>query len=196
MTTSLALITVIIILFIVVLILLKIIYSLNKKIKYGSEENMWYKLAVTDDLTGIYNRNAYNLYIEETKADSKKESGWIILFDVDDFKVINDTKGHLAGDLVLENVAKSLMEIFSSSQYRVFRIGGDEFLVLAENVSETEIIENLILVKKHFGTNGEINLSKGYSEIKDSTEKAFKYADEMLYADKLSKERRMHSAAF
>ena len=173
-----------------------IIYSLNKKNKYVDEANMWHKLAVTDDLTGIYNRNAYNLYIEEYKSNTKIESRWILLFDVDDFKLINDTKGHLAGDLVLKNVAKLLLEIFSSCQYKVFRIGGDEFLVLAENVSETEIIENLILVKKHFGTNGEINLSKGYSEIKDSTEKAFKYADEMLYADKLSKERRMHSAAF
>ena len=171
-----------------------IIYSLNKKNKYVDEANMWHKLAVTDDLTGIYNRNAYNLYVEGNKANTKKESRWIILFDVDDFKIINDTKGHLAGDLVLKNVAKLLLEIFSSCQYRVFRIGGDEFLVLAENVSEDEIVERLILVKRRFERNGEINLSKGYSLIKDSPEKAFRYADEMLYADKLSKKRRNCSA--
>ena len=171
-----------------------IIYSLNKKNKYVDEANMWYKLAVTDDLTGIYNRNAYNLYVEENKANTKKESRWIILFDVDDFKIINDTKGHLAGDLVLKNVAKLLLEIFSSCQYRVFRIGGDEFLVLAENVSEDEIIEHLTLVKRRFEMNGGINLSKGYSLIKDTPEKAFRYADEMLYADKLSKKRRNCSA--
>ena len=174
--------------------LLTIIYFLNKKNKYVDEANMWHKLAVTDDLTGIYNRNAYNLYLEEYKANTKKEFRWIILFDVDDFKIINDTKGHLAGDLVLKNVAKLLLEIFSSCQYRVFRIGGDEFLVLAENVSEDEIVEHLILVKRRFEKNGEINLSKGYSLIKDTPEKAFRYADEMLYADKLSKKRRNCSA--
>ena len=174
--------------------LLTIIYSLNKKNKYVDEANMWHKLAVTDDLTGIYNRNAYNLYVEENKANTKKESRWIILFDVDDFKIINDTKGHLAGDVVLKEVAKLLLENFSSSQYRVFRIGGDEFLVLAEAVSEDEIIESLIMLKNSLELNNEISLSKGYSLIKDSPEKAFRYADEMLYADKLSKKRRNCSA--
>ena len=63
-----------------------------------------------------------------------------------------------------------------------------------KNVSENEIIEHLILVKRRFERNGEINLSKGYSLIKDTPEKAFRYADEMLYADKLSKKRRNCSA--
>ena len=186
--------TIILILLIIILVLSEVIYSLSKKNKYADEANMWHILAVTDDLTGIYNRNAYNLYVENNKANTKKETRWIILFDVDDFKIINDTKGHLAGDLVLKNVAKLLLEIFSSCQYRVFRIGGDEFLVLAENVSEDEIIENLILIKTRFERNGEISLSKGYSLIKDSPEKAFRYADEMLYADKLSKKMRSCSA--
>ena len=185
MSTSLVLTTIIIILLIVLILLLAVNYSLNKKSKYVDEANMWHKLAVTDDLTGIYNRTAYNLYIEENKI--KRQYRWIILFDVDDFKIINDTKGHLAGDVVLKNVAKLLLEIFSSCQYKVFRIGGDEFLVLAENVSEEEIIERLILVRRRLECNGEINLSKGYSLIKDTPEKAFRYADEMLYADKLSK---------
>ena len=194
MTTSLVLTTIIIILLIVILMLLTIIYSLNKKNKYVDEANMWHKLAVTDDLTGIYNRNAYNLYVEENKANTKKESRWIILFDVDDFKMINDTQGHLAGDETLRQIAKILLEIFPEPQYEVFRIGGDEFSVLSKNVSEDEIIEHLILVKRRFERNGEINLSKGYSLIKDSPEKAFRYADEMLYADKLSKKRRNCSA--
>lgn len=170
------------------------IRALNKKIKYVDEANMWYKLAVTDDLTGIYNRNAYNLYIKESKTDANQESRVIILFDIDDFKIINDTKGHLAGDAVLKDVAKLLSEVFSSSQYRVFRIGGDEFLVLAEGVFEYEIIERLIMLKRHLELHGNINLSKGYSLIKNTPEEAFKYADEMLYVDKLSKKLRNCSA--
>ena len=191
MTNLLVLATIVIILlFIVILMLLTIIWFIHKKIKYVDEANMWHKLAVTDDLTGVYNRNAYNLYIEGNKVKTKNATRWIILFDIDDFKIINDTKGHLEGDLVLKNVAELLLGVFSSGQYRVFRIGGDEFLVLAENVSEDEIIENLILVKRRCEKNGKIDLSKGYSLIKDTPKKAFKYADEMLYVDKLSKKKR------
>lgn len=195
MNTLLAMTTIITVLLIVIMIkLLLKIRIINKKIKYVDEANMWHKLAITDDLTGIYNRNAYNLYVNKTEIDIQKESRWIILFDVDDFKTINDTEGHLAGDVVLKNVAKILLEVFSDFQYKVFRIGGDEFLVLAEGVSENEIIEQLLALKKRLETDGNISLSKGYSIIKNNSEKAFKYADEMLYADKLSKKLRNSSS--
>ena len=196
MTALLVLTTIITIL--LILIILKLLFKirvLSKKIKYVDEANMWHKLAITDDLTGIYNRNAYNLYVNETIINIKQKSRWIILFDVDDFKIINDTKGHLAGDLVLMYVAKILSEVFSTFQYRVFRMGGDEFSILAEGVSENEIIEHLISLKKRLETDGNISLSKGYSMIKDNSEEAFKYADEMLYADKLSKKSRNNSAS-
>lgn len=188
MTALLVLTTSIIILLIVIIIKLFLkIKVLTKKIKYVDDANMWHKLAVTDDLTGIYNRNAYILYVDKIKIDKKNKSRWLLLFDIDDFKITNDTKGHLAGDTVLKDVAKILSEIFSDFQYRIFRMGGDEFSVLAEGVSEDEIIERLIALKKRLELDGNISLSKGYSMINSNSEKAYKYADEMLYADKLSK---------
>jgi diguanylate cyclase (GGDEF)-like protein len=101
--------------------------------------------------------------------------------------MINDTKGHLAGDEVLKKVSKILLEVFSEPEYRVFRIGGDEFSVISDHVFENEIIENLIVLKERLENSEGIRLSKGYSMVKDNPKKAFKYADEMLYADKLSK---------
>lgn len=191
---ALLVLTTIVIIFLVAIILklLLKIRILNKENKYADEVNKWYKLAVTDDLTGIYNRNAYNLYINNNGISVKQNSRIVILFDVDDFKIINDTKGHLAGDTVLKNVAKILKEVFSASYYSVFRIGGDEFLVLAEDASESEIIERMLALKNRLDTDGNISLSKGYSIIKDNAEEAFKYADDMLYADKLSKKQRTH----
>ena len=181
---------------ILIVIMLKLVLkirALTKKLKYVDEANMWHKLAVTDDLTGIYNRNAYNLYINKNSVDIKANPRGVILFDVDDFKKINDTQGHLAGDAVLKNVAKTLSEVFSTPQYKVFRIGGDEFSVLTEGVAEVEIIEQLIALKSRLDTDGNISLSKGYSIIGNNSEEAFKYADDMLYADKLSKKLRSSS---
>lgn len=180
---SILVFTIVLIIALFIFIILKLISKIRIITK---EADMWHRLAVTDDLTGIYNRNAYNSYINKIK-DIKNKQKWVILFDVDDFKMINDIKGHLAGDSVLKNVAKILAEVFSDRQYAVFRIGGDEFSVLADGVSERRVIERLLALNKALEEYGDIRLSKGYSIIKDSREEAFKYADEMLYADKRSK---------
>lgn len=188
MRTALGLTTVIaIVLIVIILKLLLKIRVLTKKIQYVDEANMWHRLAITDDLTGVYNRNAYNLYTDKNKIDLKHKSRGVLLFDVDDFKITNDTQGHLAGDAVLKNVAKILTEVFPSPEYSVFRIGGDEFAVLSEGISEKEIIRRLLVLKNRLNKDGDISLSKGYSMMKDNPQKAFKYADDMLYADKLSK---------
>ena len=162
---------------------------LRKKLKYVDEANMWHRLAITDDLTGLYNRNAYNNKIIKMNEDSTKKSYGIILFDVDNFKTINDTKGHLIGDKVLQNIAKTLREVFNSSEFEIFRIGGDEFSVITENILETEIIKKLLLLKKYIEKQ-EIGLSKGYSLVESDVYEAFKYADDMLYSDKLAKNAR------
>ena len=188
MRTLLAFIVIIVVcLIIIILRLLSKIRILTEKIKYVDEANMWHELAVKDDLTGVYNRNAYNLYINEIFKDTKNELRGIIVFDIDNFKTINDTKGHLEGDKVLKYVSKNISEVFFDTQHRVFRIGGDEFSVLTEGISENEIIKRLIVLKERLETDKGIILSKGYSIIKDDLEKAFKYADEMLYADKQAK---------
>ena len=170
----------------IVLILLLKLFILSKKIKYVDEANMWHKLALTDDLTGIYNRNAYNLTLDKNKRSIKKRITGIILFDIDDFKIINDTKGHMAGDIVLKRVARVLLDVFPEPEYRVFRIGGDEFSVLSESASEEEIIRCLIALKNNLSFEN-ISLSKGYSMVKDNIEESFKCADDMLYADKESR---------
>ena len=112
-----------------------------------------------------------------------------MLFDVDDFKMVNDTYGHTVGDVVLKKVAEALLVVFPKPCCRVFRIGGDEFAVLSEDVTEKEIIRRLMFLRKKLDDMN-ISLSKGYSIIKDNPEKSFRYADEMLYADKLSKKGR------
>ena len=160
-------------------------WSQSKTLDERNRNKVWHTMAITDSLTGIQNRNAYNQYI--SNLDIKKEKYGVLLFDIDDFKKINDTKGHLSGDAVLKSVAKILDSLFSSPEYTVYRIGGDEFAVISKNQTEKQIIEKMIDLKNILKKEGNIRLSSGYSMINKSVRTAFKYADEMLYADKASK---------
>lgn len=162
-------------------------YKLVFRLRKNSEAEIWHTMAFTDDLTGLQNRAAYNKQIIKIEEESKDGQYCIILFDIDHFKEINDTKGHLAGDDVLKFVAKMLLGIFREPVYNVYRIGGDEFAVIGKNTTETQLIQALILVECESKIYDGLRLSKGYSFVCEQVETAFAIADEMLYADKLSK---------
>jgi diguanylate cyclase (GGDEF)-like protein len=80
--------------------------------------------AMHDHLTGLLNRRAFMSVLQ--RASEGKDSGAVCIFDVDDFKDVNDTYGHLAGDDVLVNVAR-IIEASVRSTDAVARLGGDEF---------------------------------------------------------------------
>ncbi len=90
-----------------------------------------HRLAVTDPLTGAYNRRYFFHLAEQILRRSKDKPARItmLLYDIDNFKTYNDTYGHAAGDEVLKEVA-ALMKRTTRSQDIVARIGGDEFAVL------------------------------------------------------------------
>ena len=104
-----------------------------------------------------------------------------------DIKTINDTKGHIAGDSVLQSVAKTLSSIFSSKEYNVYRIGGDEFAVIAKNITREQLTDSLFKFREVFGHGSKIKVSMGYSLIQKSVRLSFANADEMLYAVKTLK---------
>lgn len=110
-------------------------YSVYK----NSIERLNFK-ASHDNLTGAYNRAGYDLLL--TGIDVK--STYMILFDVDNFKTINDTYGHETGDKVLMKLVAVLKSNFRSDDY-VCRIGGDEFVVFMVHASEMQ--QNLIKAK-------------------------------------------------
>lgn len=89
-------------------------------------------LANTDSLTGLWNRRWARITIEQAiaKLEESHEVFSVALIDVNDFKKINDIRGHLVGDQVLTKIAYTLLE-FSSENVMFFRLGGDEFLIVA-----------------------------------------------------------------
>jgi diguanylate cyclase (GGDEF)-like protein/PAS domain S-box-containing protein len=99
-------------------------------------------LAFHDPLTGVANRL---LFQERVKAAAARaaESGTmvgVLFMDLDDFKIVNDTMGHQAGDQLLVSVAKRLVEVLQSDDGAA-RLGGDEFAALIENVADPAEIE-------------------------------------------------------
>lgn len=96
-------------------------------------------LALTDDLTSLYNRRAfYALANQQLKVARRKGNGLLLFFaDVDHLKNINDTFGHLEGDLALVRAADALEQTFRDSDI-LARLSGDEFAVLALEASSQD----------------------------------------------------------
>lgn len=155
-------------------------------------------LATKDLLTGLYNRNYFDIVISKEAEKIKRHGGRlaIVLIDVDRFKYINDTYGHLHGDGVLRECASMLNNAVRSSDTLV-RLGGDEFLIVMQGADCSEkapLIERIDLqVSKwngKYASNGyELSFSIGCSVLekgKDITE-AIQEADSLMYKHKLEK---------
>lgn len=95
-------------------------------------QNEMYK-ATHDNLTQVYNRSGYELLLSSIRMDT----AYMLLFDVDYFKKVNDTYGHETGDRILQKVIDSVTSVFRSEDY-VCRIGGDEFVVFMVSVNEEQ----------------------------------------------------------
>jgi len=104
-------------------------------------------LSLTDELTGLYNRRGFTLLAEQEMKLARRQKRSMLLFfgDVDDLKVINDTHGHVQGDLALKEVSAILKETFREADI-LARIGGDEFVVLAVDASmeNADVLTNRI----------------------------------------------------
>jgi diguanylate cyclase (GGDEF)-like protein len=101
------------------------------------------ELALMDELTRVGNRRYANISLI-TKIDEFRRYGWtfgIILFDIDDFKSINDVYGHQAGDEVLQTIAKTISRVVRSHNSFFFRWGGDEFLIIVSNVNSFQLFD-------------------------------------------------------
>jgi diguanylate cyclase (GGDEF)-like protein len=93
-------------------------------------------LSLTDALTGLYNRRHFDSTVEREFLRSKRYGGDLTLaiIDIDFFKKINDTYGHLCGDYVLKEVAYMIQDNFRKTDI-VFRYGGEEFVVILTETS-------------------------------------------------------------
>ena len=109
-----------------------------EKIKLFQETQ---RLALTDGLTGLYNvRFFYDMLNKEIARSRRYHTLFsLILFDIDDFKIINDTHGHQAGDDVLRSVASTLKTVSRETDI-VVRYGGEEFILMLPSTPKHEAL--------------------------------------------------------
>ncbi len=107
-------------------------------------ESMVRKLALTDPLTGLSNRNLFNRRLKDALCAAQRLDSQVavMLLDLNDFKSINDNFGHLVGDALLIEVAKHLERSVRAVD-TVARLGGDEFAIIVTNIENVQLVETV-----------------------------------------------------
>lgn len=120
-------------------------------------------MAFHDQLTGLYNRRALleDLNIEIKKATTTKMDFALLTIDIDRFKYINDTFGHIVGDQILIKVAERLLE-FNKENCHVYRQGGDEFNILLSHTTRQETSKFAQSILARFATSFYLNSQEYY----------------------------------
>ncbi|MCR5145477.1 MAG: GGDEF domain-containing protein [Lachnospiraceae bacterium] len=107
--------------------------EMHMYMELGKRADKYKKLAHRDLLTGVGNRLAYTSFVENKKFNEQEYA--LFMFDLNDLKETNDNLGHEKGDLYIKAAAEIIIEAFDESNL-VYRIGGDEFMVLARTTVE------------------------------------------------------------
>ncbi len=160
-------------------------YQTAKKLEY---------ISTYDTLTDIYNRNILDFIIDKDTLLFSKDLGeniYLLLFDIDFFKQVNDTYGHTAGDQILKNVVTNIKRVLIEPNYFI-RWGGEEFVIIIPDCTEekaqniAERIRNTI----ENSTNGichvTISIGVTHCDLNDTYITSVNKADNALYIAKRS----------
>jgi len=161
--------------------------------------NLMKENSLTDQMTGLYNRRYLEEILDKIAASTIREKSLlgILMVDIDYFKKVNDTYGHDAGDAVLKELAKTMINSVRESDF-VVRFGGEEFIIVLQNVkTEEEILKVAETIRETFANtkisvNGKTltkTISIGVSVFPTHTNKiweAIKCSDLALYEAKNS----------
>lgn len=158
------------------------------------------EISITDDLTGLYNRRFFNTIIDRELKRAQRNSKMLTfaMMDVDHFKQYNDHYGHQQGDVVLTTIGETLNRLLGRGGDFCFRLGGEEFGILFNSLSQEEglffaeqvrlAIEELAIEHQWSEVAPVLTLSMGLLSIAPGLEvtvdEMYKQADEALYAAK------------
>lgn len=152
-------------------------------------------LAYRDALTGLRNRRCFSERLNEELCRLKRDPTRalsVICLDVNDFKRLNDTGGHAAGDAALLSIARGLESLVRSEDL-VCRLGGDEFVVLLPDTDGEQALRVVARIRSYAPTLSEVGLGERALAVGlaswlygDGEASLLSRADEEMYADKRS----------
>ncbi len=162
---------------------------LNEKLKLTSK---------TDWLIGTKNRNAFLDTMESTNLEDYEDLAFIVM-DLDNLKITNDLFGHEAGNEILKKVPILVEKTFKDINFDLFRVGGDEFIIICKNVCEEKIkskIDSLYIETSSYNKNNRLQLlfSIGCAmknNLATSIKDLYIYADVAMYNSKNSGKNRL-----
>lgn len=179
-----------------VLFLAMVIFmSIMDKIRSKAKNENLLKLAQRDQLTGLYNKVTTENMIKEFMETHSDIQSLLFVLDIDNFKKINDTRGHAFGDEVLRSIGQQVRVLFRSSDI-LGRVGGDEFIIFLKGVKEEEYIRREAKKVEYFFQN--FQAGEGYVKYSATAsigcavfprdaadfESLYKCADKALYTAK------------
>ena len=156
------------------------------------------RLVVCDTLTPLFNRRHFMEELDRWCWRAHRYGGdyGLLFIDVDNLKAVNDSHGHMAGDVLLTSIAKALLSAVRRSDL-IARVGGDEFAILLDNIPETElpgkaerITRNVSkLAIEHKGMKLVPSISTGHTAIEPGVKPSelLLRADRSMYAAKQAK---------
>lgn len=156
-----------------------------------SQRNVFENLANKDHLTNLYNHRSFQ---EQLRAAMDKNIHFfLVLADIDEFKIVNDKYGHVVGDLVLKRIAKVLSTNIPQEVGMVFRYGGEEFAILLytddQNLVETLLVnvKQKVSEEAHYCQDGKFHVTMSFGCRKNGNEEPIQLieeADKLLYEAK------------
>lgn len=168
-----------------------LIFDKSRKTIFLNQQAL-HKQAITDELTGLFNRNHLNMVLSQEIARERRygKRFGLLVIDIDHFKKINDTFGHTTGDDVLSMVAKVLAESIRRNDTLV-RWGGEEFVLIAINVDDKTLFDlaeklRYQIEKNTYGSVDKVTISIGATLFRtdDTKDDLLSRADQALYEAK------------
>lgn len=167
-------------------------------VRKGAHLGFVSQLAYMDGLTGIGNRTAFQEKMEEIEKRKQEESGvGIVVFDVNNLKIVNDTLGHSEGDQMIQKGAEAISRAFEKERGDCYRIGGDEFVVFLSGEQSAvrceqaiaRLQEELSAYNKEQDRGYDLSIASGYAVYDESSAgmtimELFEAADARMYENK------------
>lgn len=166
-------------------LLLSMSIFLSYAIRHRNHVDMLHRLSYHDLLTNALNRNAFMDVLSQFRPGQYASAG-IIYIDINGMKEINDFYGHHQGDKILITTVAKVFNLFKPDE--LFRIGGDEFVIITYDLTETDFYEKFNLLRNIFceKTNLPFSIATGSCWVKSPSDlnSLLQQADSAMYADK------------